>query len=126
MKKTTLGLGTLVLLFGVAGMSTAVLAYRGDSTVKGPNYTEERHEAMEKAFENKDYGAWKDLMQGMGKVTKVINQDNFEKFSEAHELAEEGRIDEARKIRQELGLGLRDSSGQGVGRHAGMGRGVNR
>jgi len=122
MKKTTIGLGALALLLGVAGVSATALAYRGDATVKGPNYTEERHEAMEKAFENKDYNAWKDLMQGRGNVTRVINQDNFAKFAEVHELTEDGKTAEAQKVRQELGLGLRNGSGQGMG----MGRGMNR
>lgn len=122
MKKTTIGLGALALLLGVAGVSATALAYRGDATVKGPNYTVERHEAMEKAFENKDYNAWKDLMQGRGNVTRVINQDNFAKFAEVHELSEDGKTAEAQKLRQELGLGLRNGAGQGMG----MGRGMNR
>lgn len=122
MKKTTLGLGALALFLGVAGISATALAYRGDVTVKGPNYTVERHTAMEKAFESGDYNAWKDLMQGRGNVTRIINQDNFAKFAEAHELTEDGKTAEAQKIRQELGLGLHNGSGQGMG----MGRGMNR
>lgn len=120
MNKTTLGLGALALFLGVAGISATALAYRGDVNVQGPNYTPERHEAMERAFENKDYNAWKDLMQGRGNVTRVINQDNFAKFAEVHELSEDGKTAEAQKVRQELGL--RNGSGQGMG----MGRGMNR
>lgn len=116
MKKTTLGLGSLALLLGVAGVSAGnALAYRGDPAVKGPNYSEERHEAMERAFENKDYDAWKNLMQGKGRMTQVINKDNFARFAEAHELAEQGNIAEAQKIRQELGLGLHNGAGKGLG-----------
>lgn len=126
MKKTTLGLGVLALLLGVAGVSASnALAYKGDPTVKGPNYSVERHTAMEKAFENKDYDAWKNLMQGKGRVTEVVNQDNFAKFAEAHELAEQGKTAEAQKIRQELGLGLHNGSGKGMG-GTGMGRNLNR
>ena len=63
MKKATLLLGiAAVVIGGVIVVPQAVLAYKGDPTVKGPNYTEERHQAMEKAFENRDYNAWKDLM----------------------------------------------------------------
>lgn len=123
MKKTTLGLGALALLLGVAGVSAGnALAYRGNPAVKGPNYSEERHEAMEKAFENKDYDAWKNLMRGKGRMTQVINEDNFARFAEAHELAEQGNIAEAQKIRQELGLGLHNGAGKGMG----MGRHMNR
>ena len=95
--------------------SNAVQAYRGDPNVKGPNYSKERHEAMEKAFENKDYEAWKKLMQGKGRVTQVINKGNFAKFAEAHKLAEQGKLEEAKKIRQDLGLGLQNGSGKGTG-----------
>lgn len=122
MNKTTLGLGALALFLGVAGISGVALAYRGDVNVKGPNYTPERHEAMEKAFENKDYDAWKNLMQGKGNVTRVITEENFAKFAEVHELMEEGKTAEAQKVRQELGLGLHNGAGQGMG----MGRGMNR
>ena len=126
MKKTTLGLGALALTLGVIGMSAGTaLAYQGDPTVKGPNYSVERHEAMEKAFENKDYDAWKNLMQGKGRVSQVVNKDNFSKFAEAHELMEQGKTAEAQQIRQELGLGLQNGSGKGMG-GAGMHRGMNR
>ncbi len=126
MKKSTLGLGALALTLGVIGMSAGTaLAYQGDPTVKGPNYSVERHEAMEKAFENKDYDAWKNLMQGKGRVSQVVNKDNFSKFAEAHELMEQGKTAEAQQIRQELGLGLQNGSGKGMG-GAGMHRGMNR
>ena len=97
-------------------------AYRGDPGAKGPNCTEERHQAMEQAFENNDFEAWKELMQGRGRVTQVINQDNFVRLAEAHRLAEEGSLDEAKQIRQELGLGKGVGEGQ---RRQGMGYGRN-
>lgn len=126
MKKTMLGLGALVITLGVvgAGMSTA-FAYKGDPAVKGPNYSVERHDAVVKAFENKDYNAWKNLMQGKGKVSQVVNKDNFAKFAEAHQLALQGKTAEAQNIRQDLGLGLHNGSGRLMGGH-GMGKGMNR
>lgn len=126
MKKTTLGLGALALTLGVMGLSAgSVMAYQGDPEVKGPNYSEERHEAMERAFENKDYDTWKNLMQGKGRISQVVNKDNFSKFAEAHELMEQGKAVETQKIRQELGLGLHNGSWKGMG-GAGMRRGMNR
>ena len=126
MKKTLLGFGTLALFLGTMGVfSGTALAYGGDPSVKGPNYTVERHEAMKKAFENKDYAAWKNLMQNRGRMTEVINENNFAKFAEAHELAEQGKFAEAQKIREELGLGLHNGTGQKMGK-AGMNRGFNR
>lgn len=123
MKKTTFGLGALTLVLGLTAVSTtSALAYRGDPIVKGPNYSTERHTAMLKAFENKDYTAWKNLMQNKGRVTQVITEANFAKFVEAHNLAMQGKTIEAQKIRQELGLGLQNGSGRNRG---GMGMGIN-
>lgn len=116
MYKKLILFGLTVLAIGGAVIAPqAVLAYKGDPTVKGPNYTEERHTAMKKAFEKKDYNAWKTLMAGRGRVTQVVNAQNFSKFAEAHELAEQGKTDEARKIRAELGLGLHNGTGMGQG-----------
>lgn len=114
---------SIITIAGFLGLAlfNSVSAYQGDYTKKGPNYTEERHEAMEKAFENKDYTAWKSLMQNKGRVVEVINENNFSKFAEAHNLAEQGKYEEANKIRQELGL--RTNNGQKNG--AGLGRGTN-
>jgi hypothetical protein len=113
-----LGVGTLFVT------SSGVLAYRGDPSVKGPNYTAERHEAMTQAFENNDYNAWKELMQGRGRVSQVINEGNFARFAEMHQLMLEGKTNEANTIRTELGLGLQNRSGQGQGMR--YGRNVNR
>lgn len=127
MKKTTigLGLGALALSLGVVGVSAnTALAYRGDPAAQGPNYSVERHEDMTKAFESNDYEAWKSLMAGKGRVTQVVNKDNFAKFAEAHALAEQGKTEEAQKIRQELGLGVHNGTGRASG-GMGMGRGAN-
>jgi hypothetical protein len=115
-KKTILGLGALaVILGGALVFANGSQAYKGDPNVKGPNYSEERHSAMLKAFQDKDYDAWKNLMQGRGRATQVINKDNFAKFAEAHKLALEGKTEEAQKIRAELGLGLKNGAGAGRG-----------
>ena len=110
---TILGISAVVL-GGIFTYTNTASAYRGDPSIKGPNYSEERHEAMEKAFETKDYNTWKSLMQGRGRVSQAITKDNFAKFAEAHKLAEQGKLEEAKKIRLELGLGLQNGSGQGM------------
>lgn len=116
MRKTLLGLGALAFVFGIVFISAgSALAYRGDPAVKGPNYSTERHAAMLKVFENKDYTAWKNLMQNRGNATKVITEANFAKFVEAHNLALQGKTAEAQKIRKEIGLGLKDGSGRDNG-----------
>lgn len=124
MTKKVIILGVLGLaVAGASVYSTGALAYRGDAGKTGPNYSPERHEQMEKAFENNDYNAWKNLMNGKGRVTEVVNEGNFNRFVEAHKLVKEGKTDEANKIRQELGLG--QEGGQGKGMHSGQ-RGQNR
>ena len=116
MNKTSILFGlTALIVGGVIIAPQAVQAYRGDPNVTGPNYTEERHAAMEQAFTNKDYNAWIEQMAGRGRVTQVVNADNFARFAEAHELAKQGNTEEANKIRAELGLGLRNGSGMGQG-----------
>ena len=125
MNKTILNISAIALGAGaILATTSSVLAYRGDPNVQGPNYTAEKHEAMTKAFENKDFNTWKELMQSKGRVTQVVNEENFSKFTEMHKLMLEGKTDEANKIRTELGLGLRDGSGQG--QRSGYGRNANR
>ena len=121
MNKKLVVLGSTGLLIGaMVTIPAKVFAYRGDASVKGPNCTEERHEKMISAFENSDYQAWKELMNGKGRVTELINEENFSRFAEAHKLSLEGKTEEAEEIRQELGLGLRDGSGRKMGQ--GFGR----
>ena len=121
MNKKVLLTSFLALTVLVVGGATSALAYQGDYTVKGPDCTPEKHEAMEQAFASNDYSSWKELMNGKGRVTQVVTADNFAKFTEAHQLAGEGRYDEADAIRKELGLRGRD----GVKIGAGYGGGNN-
>ena len=114
--------GTLALAI-IAITATSASAYRGAPNVKGPNYSPERHEAMTNAFETNNYDAWVELMNGHGRVTQVVNADNFPQFAEAHKLALAGDLEGAKAIRAELGLGQRNGSGKGQGRGQGRGRG---
>lgn len=116
MKNKWLNSGSLGVILGLFALSAASAnAYMEDLSVRGSNYSEERHEAMEEAFANRDYSAWINLMQGRGRVAEVINEGNFARFAEAHDLVIQGKIDEAKKIRQELGLGLENGAGTRVG-----------
>jgi len=123
MKKISIiTLAVAAIAASLMAFTNSAYAYKGDPAVKGPNYSESRELAMEKAFDSNDYNAWKNLMQGKGRVTQVINKDNFTQFAKAHNLAEEGKITEANQIRTQLGLGLQNGSGQGKG----MGQCANR
>jgi hypothetical protein len=123
MNKKTILIGATALVLGGLTMSPGLIqAYQGDPSVQGPDCTSERHEVMTQAFENNDYNAWKEQMQGKGRVTQLINESNFAQFAQAHKLAEEGNLEGAKQIRQELGLGLKNGSGQGQQKGSGMGR----
>ena len=119
MSKKILTIGILSLgIMSVFGVSQA-LAYRGDATVVGPNYTEEREVAMEQVMTEKDYEAWKELMTEDGRTPGVLNkvdtQEEFNQFAEAYVLSHEGKTEEANAIRAELGLGNGEGKGQGNG-----------
>lgn len=117
----TLSVAALVV-GSLMALTDNTYAYRGDPAVEGPYHTQERETAMEKAFDNNDYNAWKNLMANRGRVTQVITKENFAQFAKAHNLAEEGKIAEANQIRTQLGLGLQNGSGSAMG----MGRYANR
>ena len=105
------GLAVLTLIL-TAGTSSA-LAYQGDYSQEGPNCTPAKHEVMEVAFDNNDYNTWLEQMADRGRVTQIINQDNFVKFAEAHRLGQSGDVAGADAIRAELGL--RTSNGERMG-----------
>jgi hypothetical protein len=121
MTKKGIMLGVLGLaVAGAVAYSSGAFAYRGDPNQKGPNYTPERHEQMVKAFEGNDYAAWKAQMGDRG-ATRVVNEQNFARFAQMHQLMLEGKTAEADAIRAELGLG----NGRGKGTMDGQ-RGQNR
>ncbi len=105
---------------GAAVLSQGALAYRGNPDQTGPNYSPERHEQMQKAFDSNDFNAWKEQMNGRGRVSQVINEQNFSRFVEMRKLMLEKKYDQANQIRKELGLGQGNS--QGMGRGTGQGR----
>lgn len=134
MKKTI----TYAMVFGLMALLVVGVAsaYRGDPPVQGPNYSEDRHEAVEQAFENGDYDAWKSLISENGRngrVLEVVNENNFAQFAEAHKAMESGDLVKAAEIRAELGLnngngprdgtGFKQGSGMGQGSKKGTGRG---
>lgn len=118
-----------LLLVGLIATTGFVSAYRGDYSVKGPNYTEERHVAMENAFDSLDYDAWYELMTEDGRhprVVDVVTENNFEKFVKAHEAGENGDYETALTLRAELGLnnGIDPRDGSGHGKSHGRGQGM--
>lgn len=109
MNKKIISALLITWIFG-ATLVSGVSAYKWDPSVLWPNYSEDRHEAMEEAFVNNDYNARLELMDWKWRVTQIINEDNFAQFVEAHNLAEAWNLKAAKEIRTELGLGLKDGS----------------
>lgn len=96
------GLTALVLGLGISG---SALAYQGDFSKNGPNYTPEFQAQITEVLSNKDYVGWKNLIDdtvGNASVAETVTKDNFDKFVEAWKLANEGKIKEANSIRREL------------------------
>ncbi len=131
-KKKLMMSGLMALVLGL-GISGSALAYQGDFSKKGPNYTPEFEAKITDAMTTKNYQEWKDAMEekvGNGRVTEVINESNFAKFAEAWQLAHEGKIKEANAIRKELNLRTNDGTtraiGRGNGNGAGNGMGIHR
>lgn len=104
--KTQIVLGIAALALGLVAVKsfTPALAYRGDATVKGPNYTEARHTANITAFEKSDYKAWLANMQGRG-VTRFVNEANFAEFAKAQVEAQKGDSTLLNAFRAKYGMG---------------------
>ena len=110
----------IVALLGVS----LVAAYQGDYSVKGPDYSEDRHDAMQDAFDSLDYDAWVALMSETGRSPRmldVVTEDNFAIFVEAHEAGMAGDSELAAELRAELGLGNGVGSKDGTGFGGGKG-----
>jgi hypothetical protein len=122
--KTLIGLFALMVV-GIVFSASMVSAYRGDYSVSGPEFTEERHEAIENAFETLDYNTWYELMTENGRqsrVTELVTEDNFAIFVQAHEAAESGDYESAAALRTELGLNNGVGPRDGAGFKAGQGK----
>lgn len=115
MKNKTYGIMALFLI-GMIATGGLVSAYGFKDT---PVFDEERHEAMETAFDNLDYDAWVNLMDGKGRVTEIINENNFATFAQIHEARENDDMKTVDALRAELGLGQKDGKGRRDGMHKG-------
>jgi len=115
--KTQIVLGLAALTLGLVAVKsfTPVLAYRGDATVRGPNYTEARHTTNVTAFEKGDYKTWAANMNGRG-VTRFVNESNFKEFAKAQVAAQKGDSTLLNAFRAKYGMG----QGNGMGMHRGQ------
>lgn len=117
--KTKIILGISALALGLVAVKsfTPVLAYRGDSSVKGPNYTEARHATNLAAFKKGDYKSWVANMSGRG-ATRFVTEANFKEFATAQLASQKGDNTLLNAFRNKYGMGQGKGQGRGMGLHA--------
>lgn len=105
--KTQIVLGMAALALGLVAVNSfnPVLAYRGDASVKGPNYTEARHATNLTAFEKGDYKSWAANMSGRG-ATRFVTESNFKEFAAAQLAAQKGDNTLLNAFRTKYGMGM--------------------
>lgn len=113
--KVALGMAALALSLVAANSLKPAFAYRGDPNVKGPNFSEQRHQLNMTALEKGDYKAWVANMNGRG-ATRFVNEANFQEFAKAQLAAQRGDRSALDAFRAKYGLGQRNGQGHGQGR----------
>ncbi len=113
--KTIIWAAVLVAVTAVVGIavsSYAAAGFKGWGGGRGVNFDSEKIAAMKKnsealnqALENNDYAAWKELI-GDRPGAEKITEENFPKLVEAYNLMQAGKYEEARQIKEELGIGF--------------------
>lgn len=115
--KIILGISALALGLVALKSFTPVLAYRGDATVKGPNYTEARHATNLAAFQKGDYKSWAANMAGRG-ATRFVTEANFKEFATAQLASQKGDSTLLNAFRAKYGMGRGNGQGRGMDMHA--------
>lgn len=59
---------------------------------------------VREAIENDDYEAWAELMKDRPHAADMITRDTFDKLKELHELKQDGDLEGAKKLAEELGM----------------------
>jgi major membrane immunogen (membrane-anchored lipoprotein) len=139
MKKRSMAIGFTIAVLTLAAGLSSVYAYNNfddrkkiEEAVKNNDYNAwkeamsvginednftkikaryDNKEKIKKAIEDGDYDTWKQAISERPKIEDKITEENFSRFSEMYKLIEEGKIDEANKIKEELGL---DGFGKGM------------
>ena len=68
---------------------------------------QETRKKVQQALETGDYNAWKEAIGDSphaGKLTEVINKENFDTFVQMHEAKQNGDFETAKALAEELGL----------------------
>lgn len=92
----TAGVGSTFAARNGGGFGHAVAFHMGG---------DQNHEAARAAVDAGDYTAWVDAI-GDAPFAQKVTEENFDQFAQLHTLMEEGNWEEAKELREELGLGL--------------------
>lgn len=120
-KKQYLLVAFLGLLFTTAIVSSTTLALGGK---RADDANSENRGQVQQAIEDKDFTTWQTAMtaqvaeirQRATDLESKINQTTFDKLTQAHQLMQDGKRDEARAIFDELGVfGPMGHMGKGMG-----------
>ncbi len=129
-KKQYLLAAFLGLLVTTLAVSSTTLAFGGKSNSTGNGTVDNDNRAqVQQAITNNDYTTWSSAMttrvsemrQQATDLEAKINQDTFNKLTQAHQLMQDGKYDEAKAIFDELGM---FGPGMGNGHMEGRGMGM--
>lgn len=81
---------------------------------------QEKREQMKEAFESGDYTAWQEAISGLEKGPRFagnVTEDNFETYASLFEARQNGDLETAKTLADELGLDGQVKVGKGRFRH---------
>ena len=106
------------VIIGGTILTTALsaYAYNGSNTTNSDQSINTNRQAIMEALESSDYQTWYNLIKDTKRgeeLSQVINESNFSKYVEAHNLMQNGDIDGAKVIFDELGVPAPKEGGHG-------------
>ena len=106
MKKTTLGVLALALLFTIGGSALAATNTTGggQANVQRQAKKSTKQAAIQAALDAGDYNAWATAVGSKNPLTKKITADNFALYVQYKKLMKDGKYAEAQTIGQQLGI----------------------
>lgn len=100
MKKKKIILPIVAVAIAVATIGTTTFVYASENGFGWRGSA--GHEEMKAAIENDDYATWKNLVND--KVAEFASEENFSNMKQIHELMADGKLDEVKALKEELGM----------------------
>lgn len=118
------GIASFMIVMAFLALGTNADELKSPENIKGTCFSEERHAQMEEVLASRDYQTFVNAISQDhrgGRILEFVTEETFPKFLEMHDLIEEGDIDGAEAIAEELGLprGMMGKRGFGNGEHNG-------